>query len=116
MKIFITSLIEGIGILIAYLNSEKTEPQLIILIIGFIVIIGSISFIVLFDKLQKFSKAVILNVHSQGALNQKIFDKFEDIEIEYKKELSGIEKHNPFTDEELDYLFEFDKNNPFKKK
>jgi hypothetical protein len=77
-------------------------------------LIIAICFIILWEKFQKFSRAVIDVIFSQATLNEEFLSKPEnsDIKERYMKALNVIKKYRPYTPDELNNLYVLDPKNP----
>ncbi len=98
------------------LNNDKMETSIIILFIGLFVVLTTIGYFSLIEKLGKFSRSVIDNIHAQANLNQSMLSKSEnaDVREEYLQVLEVIRKYRPYKKQVLDGLYIFDPKNPHK--
>ena len=98
------------------LNNNKMQTWIILIIIGVFIVLVTIGYFSLIEKLRKFSKSVIDNIHAQANLNQEILGKPEnsDMRENYLQVLKVIKKYRPYIKEELDGLYIFDPQNPHK--
>jgi len=83
-------------------------------IFGIALVVGTIAYFSLYEKLQKFSKAVIENTFHQSRFNQMVFKRHPEMIDEYNKTLENIKNYRPYSKEEYDHLFVFDSKNPHK--
>jgi len=88
--------------------------EIILIVSGIIVLLIVIVGIILYDKIQRFSRAVIDNIYAQGNLNEGLLAKPEnaDVKKKYDEALDVIKKYRPYKKKELKDLFIFDPNNP----
>lgn len=122
MKIFKELFIAVIADVIAngmayyFLQKNGIDMLIIFIISALICLLVAICFIILYEKFQKFSRAVIDIIYSQANLNEELLKKPEnsDIKERYLVALDAIKKYRPYTKNELNDLYALDPKNPHK--
>jgi hypothetical protein len=98
------------------LQKNNKDMSLIFIVSAIICLLIAICFIILYNKLQRFSRSVIDIIFSQANLNEELLKKPEnsDIKEKYLADFDSIRKYRPFTKDELNGLYAFDPKNPHK--